>query len=359
MNLEEKCKLSYYKEIAVLSEQHCVYLVQHIETRKIYIKKVLSVYNKEIYDYLIKNPIPNTPKIFEMFEDENQLMIIEEYMSGTTLQERMDAGAQFQESEVINLVFALCEIIQKLHSVQPPIVHRDIKPSNIMISQDGVLKLIDMNAAKWENTESSHDTVLMGTVGYAAPEQYGFGTSGVQTDIYAIGALINQLLIGAFPQDRLLYGRLRPLVAKCTKLNPTERYQTIEEFLDDLREITGIRKKKKMEVIWKYTPPGFRSLHPLKMVTAFFGYWFMIYAGLTLEVENVTDPLILWSNRIAFFLLFLLETLFFSNYLDVQRKVGLDRIKEPWLRLLGKGFAGFMIAALVLMPLIMIEALAK
>ena len=52
MTLEEECTLSYYKEIASLSEEHCVYLVQHVESHKIYVKKILKIYNAEVFYYL-------------------------------------------------------------------------------------------------------------------------------------------------------------------------------------------------------------------------------------------------------------------------------------------------------------------
>ena len=73
-----------------------------------------------------------------------------------------------------------------------PIIHRDIKPSNIMITEQNHVVLLDFNAAKLYTNASTNDTVLLGTKGYAAPEQYGFGSSSPQTDIYAIGVLIKE-----------------------------------------------------------------------------------------------------------------------------------------------------------------------
>ena len=127
--------------------------------------------------YLKDNPIKNTPRIYEVIEDSNQLIVLEEYISGTTLQQILDEQKVLKEEQVENIIRQLCSILLELHKAHPPIIHRDIKPSNIIISPDGVVKLIDMNAAKWNRNHSGRDTALIGTVGYAAPEQYGFASS--------------------------------------------------------------------------------------------------------------------------------------------------------------------------------------
>lgn len=92
-------------------------------------------------------------------------------------------------------MYELCEILEKLHSANPPIVHRDIKPSNIIITNYDHVILLDFNAAKYFTDPNTSDTILLGTKGYAAPEQYGFGSSTPQTDIYAVGILLKELVI--------------------------------------------------------------------------------------------------------------------------------------------------------------------
>ena len=76
----------------------------------------------------------------------------------------------------------------------PAIIHRDIKPSNIIITAYNRAVLLDFNAAKYYSCQSTEDTVLLGTQGYASPEQYGFGSSSPQTDIYSMGILFRELL---------------------------------------------------------------------------------------------------------------------------------------------------------------------
>ena len=87
MTIQEELQLSYYKQISTLNASHNVFLVQHIETGKLYVKKILSVYDKAVYDQLCKYPLENTPRIYAVVKDDSQLIIIEEYINGETLEE--------------------------------------------------------------------------------------------------------------------------------------------------------------------------------------------------------------------------------------------------------------------------------
>lgn len=89
-------------------------------------------------------------------------------------------------------------------SFTPPIVHRDIKPSNIILTEDGRIVLIDLNAARLDDKKRSHDTQLIGTAGFAAPEQYGFATSSPRADLYAAGILTRVLLTETDANDAML-----------------------------------------------------------------------------------------------------------------------------------------------------------
>ena len=112
--------------------------------------------------------------------------------------------------------------------MDPPIIHRDIKASNIIISQEGTVTLLDMDAAKWYRDQSDRDTKLIGTYGYAAPEQYGFGASDERTDIYSIGVLLNVTLTGCLPSQKMAEGRIGAVIEKCVKLDPKERYASVK-----------------------------------------------------------------------------------------------------------------------------------
>ena len=93
MDYSNRLAISYYQTIATLNESHKVYLVQHQETKKIYIKKVLDVYNKDIYLYLSSHHLKGIPEIIDLYEENNRLIIIESYISGCTLQEIIDSSS--------------------------------------------------------------------------------------------------------------------------------------------------------------------------------------------------------------------------------------------------------------------------
>ena len=92
MDLSQRLSISYYKTIATINGPHKIYLVQHQETGKFYVKKILDVYSIEVYMYLKSNPITGIPRIIDFCEEDNTLTLIEEYVSGTTLKEKIESG---------------------------------------------------------------------------------------------------------------------------------------------------------------------------------------------------------------------------------------------------------------------------
>lgn len=242
MLLEEEYALSCYEKIADLNRKHGVFLVKHIESGKVYVEKLLTIYKREVYDYLQKHPVKGTPKIEELFEKDGVLILIEEYVSGQTIAELLESGRRFSEKDTVSVTEQLCAILSEFHKAKPPIVNRDIKPDNIILNDDGFVKIIDMNASKWEDTEKTQDTRLIGTEGYAAPEQYGFGSSDRRTDIYSLGVLMNQLLTGDFPSRCPAKGPLSEVIRKCTHIDPRDRYQSVAELAEALRKKKRKRK---------------------------------------------------------------------------------------------------------------------
>ena len=332
MNLEDRCSLSYYKPIASLDENHGVYLVQHTITGKIYVKKTIVEYEASVYRYLKANHIPNTPYIYELFEDDGCIVVIEEYISGSSLQSVLESKGPLPEHEAVDVLIKLCSIVDQLHHVNPPIIHRDIKPSNIMISQDGTVTLLDMDAAKWYKDQSGRDTKLIGTYGYAAPEQFGFGASDERTDIYSIGVLLNVMLTGVLPSQITAHGKLGGIIEKCTRLKPDERYASVSEMLRDLDERkirTGDHYKGKRYVA--FLPPGFRSLHPLKMIFSGLGYLVLILSAFLLNNSSATPAMVVFVR--FFYILTGLAIIFLSsNYMGVKERLRIP--KQTWKRVL-------------------------
>ena len=150
-----------------------------------------------LYSALMGLNSPRLPKVISVREDDEGAVVTEGYIDGVTLRRALDNG-RLGEDELRRLAIDICSALSLLHSSRPPIIHRDIKPENIICADGGGYVLIDFDASRLFKPEATSDTVTLGTNGYAAPEQYGFGQTGPESDIYSLGAVpvILALLLG-------------------------------------------------------------------------------------------------------------------------------------------------------------------
>jgi serine/threonine protein kinase len=127
-----------------------------------------------------------------------------DFVDGETLQQRLDRTTQYlPEADVLNWAGQICDVLDYLHSQNPPIVFRDLKPANVMLDRNSVIKLIDFGIARVFNPVKGTDTLKMGSVGYAPPEQYGGkGQTTPQSEIYALGATLHHLLTRRDPSGQ-------------------------------------------------------------------------------------------------------------------------------------------------------------
>lgn len=211
-------------------------------------------------DILKKLNHPNLPSIIDVIDTADSFIIIMDYIQGNSLNNALEEyGAQPQEF-VIKWAKQLCDVLGYLHSRQPPIIYRDMKPANIMLKPDGDITLIDFGTAREFKEKNLADTTCLGTVGYAAPEQFGgMGQTDARTDIYCLGATLYHLVTGCNPSEPpyemkpirqinpALSGGLERIILKCTQRNPADRYQSAAELmyaLDHYEEIDDRYKKK-------------------------------------------------------------------------------------------------------------------
>ena len=336
MTLNDQAALAFYDELGVLNEEHGISLVQQVETKKIYLKKVLRTYNRSVFEQLKKHPVGHMPRLLEVIEDDGRLILIEEYLSGDTLEERLEQQSVLPKETVLSYALRLCDILQQLHSLHPPVIHRDIKPSNIILASDGTLSLIDLNAAKHQKSDTTRDTVLLGTFGYAAPEQYGFSSSGVQTDIYAVGVLMNVMLTGHFPADGIYSGRLGDIIRRCIALSPEDRYPQVAALR---RALVACQKAECLSAnrptdLGRFLPPGLRGGKPGKVLASVLGYAALIWLGLGVTDHSLTGTGLL-IERLIVTACFLAMALYSGNYLGVQSRFCLFPNGNPVLRLVG------------------------
>ena len=177
------------------------------------------------YEKLLTINCENISLIYECVDLDDGQIVLEEFISGITVADVMRSG-KYRYRGTKRVLTAVSNALSVLHD--KGIVHRDIKPENIMISDSGRVVLIDLNISRIISS-APKDTVVMGTVGYASPEQLGVTASDARTDIYAVGVLLNVMLTGKHPSEIIARGKAGKIVRKCTSVNPDERYQSAEK----------------------------------------------------------------------------------------------------------------------------------
>lgn len=211
------------------SSRGSVRLIRHSATGKRFILRRFTG-NGEVYRKLLNCSCRHLPLIYEAAEQGEENLVVEEFIEGDTLGFLLQ-GALFSPQETRKIVGQLCQALWVLHSMAA--VHRDIKPENVILrGSDAVL--IDFDAARLHKPEAEADTHVLGTTGFAAPEQYGLSQSDARTDIYSLGVLMNVMLTGKHPSRQLAEGRLGRIIQRCTQVNPAKRYRDVLRLMEAL-----------------------------------------------------------------------------------------------------------------------------
>ena len=373
MTLEEESRLSFYRELTVLDEKKNIVLVQDIRNSELCVKKTLDIYSRDVYEQLASVRIEGVPAVKECVADDGKLIVVEEYVQGRSLKQVLDEQGLLNEEQAYDIAVQLADILVRLHQLEPAIVHRDIKPSNIIIEKNGHVNLIDFNAARHVNADKNEDTRMLGTVYFAAPEQFGFGQSDERTDIYGLGATINYIMTGDKPGAGIAECRFSDILKKCLMVDAKDRYQSAEELrgvLDMLnysivqdnrkkaetafgkdntisvvrtyRNIRDIivkmyRKYQKrnydIDTSWRrYLLPGFRRLNVVYCLIALVWYAVIVWMTITFAVTDSKTGIPVTGGelsmyKIAVFVLLFGMTMWFGNYLNIRRKLpGMKKI---------------------------------
>jgi serine/threonine protein kinase len=373
MTLEEESRLSFYRELTVLDEKKNIVLVQDRRNSELCVKKTLDIYSRDVYEQLASVRIEGVPAVKECVADDGKLIVVEEYVQGRSLKQVLDEHGLLNEEQAYEIAVQLVDILVRLHQLEPAIVHRDIKPSNIIIEKNGHVNLIDFNAARHVNADKNEDTRMLGTVYFAAPEQFGFGQSDERTDIYGLGATINYIMTGDKPGAGIAECRFSDILKKCLMVDAKDRYQSAEELrgvLDMLnysivqdnrkkaetafgkdntisvvrtyRNIRDIivkmyRKYQKrnydIDTSWRrYLLPGFRRLNVVYCLIALVWYAVIVWMTITFAVTDSKTGISVTGGeltmyKIAVFVLLFGMTMWFGNYLNIRRKLpGMKKI---------------------------------
>src|SRR6266699_6882493 len=203
---------------------------------------------------------PLIPDVTDKFEEGSRYFMVQKYVEGETLEERIDRLNQsMKEREVLGYASEILDVLDYLARQNPPIVHRDIKPANIIIgANDKRAHLVDFGIARADAARNTRrkQTSALGTPGYAPPEQYQ-GNADPRSDLYALGATLHHVLTNRDPRDyapfsyppaRTLNPQLSPeterVLSRALNNDITQRYQSAaamkRDVDDDLLKRFGV-----------------------------------------------------------------------------------------------------------------------
>lgn len=220
-------------------------LVENAVNGRIFVRKKVPAEQGRIYQYLMTLRHPGLVPVVEVIPGDRQYTVIVEYAGGITLEEYVKSYGCRSENQAANYMIQLCNVLQLLHSHN--IVHRDITPNNIIVTLDGFVKLIDFDIARVRKPDRVQDTTILGTVGFAAPEQFGFTQTDSRTDIYALGVVLNFMLTGKLPGEKRYQRQpFSQIIETATALDPAGRFSDVRQIAASLAGGSAVPAKTAM-----------------------------------------------------------------------------------------------------------------
>ena len=312
-------------------------LVQNKFTRQLMVRRISPAADYPVLQTLCRIKHRNLMEIYDVKTQDGVCISLCEYINGMTLDMRIEYYQPFDIRAAKQILCQICDGLSQLHI--NGIVHRDIKPGNVMITDDGTVKIIDYSISRLIKPEQRKDTTVLGTAGYASPEQFGFTQTNGKTDIYACGVLLNYLLTGKLPNEQLHQGLLTTVIQQCIEIDENKRFASADE-------LKKVLQGKKINRRRPFRPlPGFRSKHVFpKIITVFFYIvWiFMLFVyinGFSMimssSLKNIIQQLILMADIMVFWSA--LPYLLFGDVFRMSERINPDnpRNGKYVLRILG------------------------
>lgn len=335
--------LSSYEEISSFNETTS--LVRFCDT--MYVKKRVLKELTFVYKLLKQKHHKNISEIIEVYEYEDCTVVIEAYIDGSTLADIIESQGAFSQSQTKRIIGQICDGLCFLHDLN--IIHRDINTNNVMLTHDGKVKIIDFDICRSVKFGATQDTAILGTVGYAAPEQFGFAQSDSRTDVYAVAVLANVMLTEDFPHKKKCRGRMGRIIRKATAIDPSLRYKNIPKFRAAFTGATDERTPLFIRIL--RGAPGYRTGNPLYMMIATFYYF--LYIPLTIAflywAENTYEFFMILLGNI---LMLFIPPMLLTNVFGWRDKIARTPLKR-WVYSLLVSCLSFFIGACILSHVLM------
>ncbi len=216
------------------NDKSAVFLVSDRSNNFFILKKLNGVDQTVLFDRIRSIDSSYFPKIIQVEYSDGSTYILEEYIAGNLLNIVLEK--EIEKETGYFYINRLLEAVTELHSMNPPLIHRDIKPQNIIITESGELKLLDFDAVREHSEEKQQDTRMLGTRGYASPEQYGFSQTDERSDIYSLG-----IVCGLIADKMLISGierrALKKKFDKATMFDPKKRFRDVFSFAQAINDV--------------------------------------------------------------------------------------------------------------------------
>lgn len=195
---------------------------------------------------------PALPRIVDIIDNGFTIYVVMDYIEGESLDKILTEYGPQPEDKVVTWAMQIADALAYLHSQRPPIIYRDMKPANVMLKPEGNIKIIDFGIAREYKEQKLADTTVLGTKGYAPPEQYS-GQTDARSDIFALGMTMHHLLTGVDPRTGGTYAPVRmwnpgisegveAIIDRCVQPASENRYQTCADLIYDLEHPELITK---------------------------------------------------------------------------------------------------------------------
>lgn len=294
---KSKLLLWQFREISQINKNTVVVYNDYLQRQMIL--KILPRQNLPVLKDIMKIKHPNLMEIYDVMDDGINCNCLCEFVFGNNLDKivynKMGVDPKIAEKWMVQL----CSGVEELHNRN--IIHRDITPNNVMVDYDGNIKLIDFNISREKKQNATRDTTILGTAGYASPEQFGFTQTGFGADIYAMGVLLNFMLTGKMPNEKLCSGKYASIVKKATQIKEEDRYSNVYQM--ELALQGNGNEKLSFADKFLLNLPGFRSNKTSHKVIAIIGYvlyFILLYCAIDVtfingDVESLINGFVAWS----------------------------------------------------------------
>lgn len=276
---------------------------------ELYIIKQIFPEDVDVYRLLINEHNPNLAEIVDVMCFEGKLCAVRNYIQGVNLDVYIEKNGPLSEKMTRKTALDICNGLKSLHS--KGIIHRDISPGNIIIDSEGKAVIIDFGISRMHKPSQTKDTQILGTQGFAAPEQFGFSQTGVRSDIYSLGVLMNYMITGVLLNEKQAYGRIGTIIRRCTEMDEKKRYS-------DIKMLESALSKKMIVSNLLYGVPGFRSGKISVSILSAFAY---IFSGCSAYAagaarNDIAGYMVLWIFGIILPVFILFDVKYWTKYFN-------------------------------------------